>query len=99
MCKGYKLGASVAMSAPEPTAADSIGQSHVTHLLSPHVQVRHSNVGDSYTEIVVPRPGDEDIPTTTTVSKPLYGKIRWAYVHFSNELLSHIRHACRGTSM
>lgn len=37
--------------------------------------VRDANVGDQYTEVVVPRPGDDDIPTTTTVSKPLYGKI------------------------
>ncbi len=41
------------------------------------VQVRHSNVGDQYTEVVVPRPGDDDIPTTTTIIKPLYGKIRY----------------------
>ncbi|DBB00209.1 hypothetical protein WJX77_012186 [Trebouxia sp. C0004] len=37
--------------------------------------VKHSNTGESYTEIVVPRPGADDIPTAITVSKPLYGKI------------------------
>ena len=41
------------------------------------MQVKHSNTGESYTEIVVPRPGDDDIPTAITVSKPLYGKIRY----------------------
>ncbi|KAL3155459.1 hypothetical protein ABBQ38_011015 [Trebouxia sp. C0009 RCD-2024] len=44
-------------------------------LLEHQDAVRNSNTGDSYTEIVVPRPGEEDAPTTTTVSKPLYGKI------------------------
>ena len=55
------------------------------------MQVRHSNVGDSYTEIVVPRPGDDDIPTTTTVSKPLYGKIRWAtFTQFTRAVVQHL---------
>lgn len=48
-----------------------------------NLQVRNSNTGDSYTEIVVPRPGEEDAPTTTTVSKPLYGKIRYAQLVIS----------------
>ena len=43
------------------------------------LQVGNSHNGDNgFTEIVVPRPGEEDVPTTTTVSKPLFGKIRCA---------------------
>lgn len=41
------------------------------------LQVRNSSIGESYIEIVVPRPGEEDAPSTTSVSKPLYGKIRY----------------------
>ena len=51
-------------------------QPRAQHLPLMDLQVRNTNVGDQYTEVVVPRPGDDDIPTTTTVSKPLYGKIR-----------------------